>query len=189
MSFKNIKALPQSFGSKVRNLSQNARNTSSGFLSRIFLKTLEKRLGTDINRVDQERTLLERWNALVNAYLRDPKNSVPQNNEGISAARGNLTKELLKPGISWKVFIKGLRLMQVVRIDFYFRFHIHNATIIEHYDSMNLGDAYIHDPNDDEFIIPVESAKEATSTDSGESIQSEAENEIPASTVPEDILC
>ena len=171
MSFKNIKSTPQSFSSKVRDLKQNARNSAGGFLSKLFLNLLEKRIGASFFRVDQERTVLERYNSLMNHFLHDPKNSIPQHNEGISAARGNLAKELLKPEMSWKVFVKGLRLMQVTRIEFNLSLHLANKSVLEHTETMNLGNAYVSEDDPDEVILPEPEARP-----------------IPISTVSDDIL-
>lgn len=49
------------------------------------------------------------WNLYMRSYVTDPKNGIPNNNKDQSSAKGNLSKELLKNRMTWKVFCKGLR--------------------------------------------------------------------------------
>lgn len=187
MTFKRSPST-QSFGNKVRNIARSPQNTVGGFLSKIFFNVLEKRTRVNLDHYPDQRTFLERWNALVVHYLNDPVNSIPQNKEALSAARGNLTKEILKPSMTWKVWVKALRLMQVVKIDFHFKFTLFNKEIIDHSATMNLGHVHVEDENELNFI-QIPPPVKVPNTDNGQ--ESGKENyvrPIPASSIPEDIL-
>lgn len=51
------------------------------------------------------------WNELMKRYLNDPRNGIPADVRERSSARGNLHKELKRPRMTWKVFLKGLRFL------------------------------------------------------------------------------
>lgn len=171
MSFKNFGTMPKSLGTQVRNVYNNTRSTVGGFLSKIFFAVLEKRIFVDLKRIDNDKTFFERWNSLVISYLQDPKNAIPQDKQSISAARGNLKKEIVKPNMSWKVWVKAMRFLQITKIEFYFKFHLQNNKIIEHNATMNIGDIYITDKDD---VMYEEEKKQPT--------------EVTASIVPDNIL-
>lgn len=160
----------QTFGTKIRNMAKNVPKNAGGFLSKLFLDVLAKRCSVSFDRIDQEKPLFERWNALIISYLTDPKNAIPQHKEAIAAARGNLTKELIKGEMSWKVFIKALRVLQIVKIDFHLTFTLHNGRTLKHDTTLNLGDVYVSDEFDfDKAISP-------------------KEKDLSSSSVPNDIL-
>lgn len=58
---------------------------------------------------------LMKWNELMNTYIKDPRNSIPTNNKEQSSERGNLQKELFKSKMTWKVFCKGMRLLNFTK--------------------------------------------------------------------------
>jgi hypothetical protein len=58
------------------------------------------------------------WGSLMLRYLNDPRNGIPRDVKDKSSARGNLNKELKRPRMTWKVFLKGLRFLGPVRIEF-----------------------------------------------------------------------
>lgn len=175
----------QTLGSRVRRLANETTKTAGGFLVSIFFKVLEKRIAVKFDRVDQDKTFLERWNALMISYLSDPKNAIPQNKEAISAARGNLTKELIKSEMTWKVFLKSMRLLQIVKIDFKFKFHLYNNAIIELDRSLNLGDVQI----DEEFaqLLP-EYVESKGVGDHFATDKDKTKSEIPTSKISNNIL-
>lgn len=74
----------------------------------------------------------DRWNQFMTAYLRDPKNGIAKNMKDQSSARGNLAKELLKNKMTWKVFCKGLRFLNIVSFEFVIRVKHKNGIITEH---------------------------------------------------------
>jgi len=58
---------------------------------------------------------IERFNVLVERYM--VRAHLPTNLKEASSVRGNLRKELLKPSMSWKVFIKGLKFLNIKKFD------------------------------------------------------------------------
>jgi len=80
-----------------------------------------------------------KWNHLMNAYLIDPKNGIPRNNKDQSSARGNLHKELFKPKMTWKVFCKGMRFLNIVRFEIQITAFHTNGTLTVHKKTVDLG--------------------------------------------------
>lgn len=102
--------------------------------------------GTDSILASMFRTIIDemamnhiRLQHLMNMWLNDPKNGIPRNIKDQSSARGNLQKELFKTKMSWKVFCKGLRFLNIVRFEFVIRAHHSNGNITEHTKAVNLG--------------------------------------------------
>lgn len=62
-----------------------------------------------------------RWSALMNDYLRDPQNGIPDNSRDQTSSRGNLMKELAKDTMTWLVFLKALRFLQAIEVEFIVR--------------------------------------------------------------------
>lgn len=57
---------------------------------------------------------------------------IPYNSKKSTSEKGNLKKELLSEKMSWKVFIKGLCFLNIVKFDLMIRLHHHNGCITEH---------------------------------------------------------
>lgn len=55
------------------------------------------------------------WNKLMHNYVNDPTNRIPKCPKYRSSVRGNLSKALLKPSITWDSFIKGIKLLNPVK--------------------------------------------------------------------------
>ena len=75
----------------------------AGILHRLFVMILMK------SRIDHVK-LAE----LLVLYSRDMQDKLPQGTDK-NSAKGNLVKELGKKSMSWKVFLKGLRFLRVVK--------------------------------------------------------------------------
>jgi len=60
---------------------------------------------------------MDRWGVLMERYLSDPKNCIPQNQRDKSSARGNLNKELLQDKMSWRKLCTGLRFLNVLSFE------------------------------------------------------------------------
>lgn len=85
---------------------------ANGVLSRLFRQML-----LDLNIGPS------RFGQLLQHYILDARNGVPNNKKDQTSQRGNLTKELSKPQMTWKVFCKAMRLLQIVRIEFVVKAH------------------------------------------------------------------
>jgi hypothetical protein len=73
-----------------------------GMLSRLF-RTMLKDL--DIGGYQ--------FNMLMAKFLNDPQNKIPENKRDQTSNRGNLNKEFQKGTMTWKVFCKAMRFLQV----------------------------------------------------------------------------
>jgi len=78
----------------------------TGVLSRLFRSMLV-----------ELRVSPMRFSALLADYVRDKRNKVPDNRRDQSSIMGNLTKELSRPDMTWKVFCKGVRFLQYTRFE------------------------------------------------------------------------
>lgn len=58
------------------------------------------------------------WSQLMQQYLDNPANGVANVPKDRATARGNLNKELTRPQMSWKVFMKAIRFFGAIRADF-----------------------------------------------------------------------
>jgi uncharacterized protein with PIN domain len=83
---------------------------------------------------------LRNWNNLMQRYITDKRNAIAQNNKDQSSARGNLRKELLKEKMSWNVFVKGMRFMDLEGFEIIIKAHHRNGKITVHSESVGLGD-------------------------------------------------
>lgn len=54
-----------------------------------------------------------RWGTLMHEFVKDARNGVPDNRRDQTSIRGNLTKEFARPQMTWKVFMKAMRFLQV----------------------------------------------------------------------------
>lgn len=80
------------------------------------------------NIMDQANIDLERFHALMTAWLNNPENGIPKDVKTRSFVRGNLTKALSEPDMTWKTFIKGLLLMEPITIELRVRVTVQNKT-------------------------------------------------------------
>lgn len=90
--------------------------------------TAQVPVGSGAILVQQFRTILQerkvdqaKWDELMTRYVNFELKDVEQNaNRDAQAAaiRGNLTKELTQPTMTWSVYLKGLRLLGFTSIEF-----------------------------------------------------------------------
>ena len=59
---------------------------------------------------------LSAFNVLLVQYVSNPNNGIPNNVKDRVSARGNLTKELFREKMTWVVFCKAMRFLQIRRI-------------------------------------------------------------------------
>lgn len=85
---------------------------SNGVLSRLFRKMLG-----DLNIGPSK------FSSLLQEYILDARNKVPANKKDQTSMRGNLTKEFARPQMTWKVFCKAMRFLQIGKIEFVIKAH------------------------------------------------------------------
>jgi hypothetical protein len=90
-----------------------------------------------------------KWATLMEAYLNDPRNAIPQNHHSRSSARGNLHKELQKEKMSWRVFCKGMRFLNIFKFELIVRTKQTNGRTLEFGVSVNLGESSMLDELDE----------------------------------------
>ncbi|QVD49402.1 hypothetical protein LUCX_332 [Xanthomonas phage vB_XciM_LucasX] len=72
-----------------------------------------------------------RWDMLIRDYLADPRNGIPNNSRDRSSARGNLNKELFRPDMTWRVFLKAMNFLNLVRVSFTVKVQWNDGTVSE----------------------------------------------------------
>lgn len=105
-----------------------------------------------------------RFSVLMDKYLRDPRNHVPNNKSDRTSNRGNFNKEFSFPQMSWKVFCKGMRFLLILRLEITVKaFHQDGSVTTHHLDVPLDSEAF-----DDEFADDVDQSKEEPSMDQEE---------------------
>lgn len=116
--------------------------TQVTIMRRVILDPTIKRESRDIVITDNVVSILfhdimfaleidtRRFMELVASYI--VKADIPVNTSEISSARGNLKKELFKPSITWKVFIKGLMFLRVKRFQIGLYLHHYSGKVSSH---------------------------------------------------------
>lgn len=100
--------------------------------------------------VDLGLSALSAWDRLMNQYINDARNCVPRNKKDQSSARGNLQKELLKPEMTWKVFLKGIRFLGITSFEINIIAKHANGKQTIHSHSVNLGTPVMLPPIENE---------------------------------------
>lgn len=76
----------------------------------------------------------EKFDMLMQQWINNPRNRIPNDAKKRSSARGNLAKEMFRDDMTWRVFLKGIRFLNPRSI----RFHVtldwghRNYTTVEH---------------------------------------------------------
>lgn len=81
------------------------------------------------------------WEALMTDWLSDyRKGAGDQPRKKITSMRGNLIKELGKPEMTWKVFYKGIRFLQPIKVELALRIHWRSKNrVTEHTHTIDFG--------------------------------------------------
>lgn len=96
----------------------------------------------------------QQFNHLMEDFLSDVRNNIPQNIKERSSARGNLRKELLRPVMTWKVFCKGLRFLKIKRFSIIIRLYHANGDYTDYIENVQLGDFVDNDNTQGPTKIP-----------------------------------
>lgn len=80
-----------------------------------------------------------RWGSLMYDFITDPRNGVPDNKKDQTSWRGNFVKEFERRQMTWKVFCKAMRFLQLPRIELVIRAHHRNGKVTEHSTFVNFG--------------------------------------------------
>lgn len=79
-----------------------------------------------------------RLNALMQHWLNNPRNRVPNHGKWRSSIRGNMMKELSRPDMTWNVFRNGIALLRPLRAEFSVRLFWLNGDVTEHSIAMDI---------------------------------------------------
>ena len=79
-------------------------------------------------------------NRLMESHLNNPKNGVPQNLKERASARGNLSKDLIKPTMTWKIFCRLVKFLHVSKFKIDITLYHSNHTPTVHSMLVNLDD-------------------------------------------------
>lgn len=87
-----------------------SNNTIKGVLTRVF-KLFLKSFGKDKTAV---------WNHLMECYVNDPNNNIPNDRSKQTSAKGNAKREYLAPQLSWTKFAEAMRFAQFEKLEIIF---------------------------------------------------------------------
>ena len=110
---------------------------------------------------------------MLHEYITNPINGVAGNRKAQISHRGNLTKEFARPQMTWKVFIKGLRFLNILKVRITLELYYSNTRTRTVFTDINLGGRYgahlfneaLEQPEEMEAIIPVECLDKEIDTD------------------------
>lgn len=93
---------------------------ATGVLGRLF-SVICRDLGIDMCGMDER----------IKRYIDDPVNGVPADNKARSSERGNIMKDLAAPDMTWKKFLKFIRIMapRYVRFEVHLGWRKHMETV------------------------------------------------------------
>jgi hypothetical protein len=103
---------------------------------------------------------MHRFNFLMEKFLVDNRNRIPQNVKEKSSARGNLRRELLKDAMSWKVFCKALRFINVYKFEFTVKLWHANKKTTLHSMVVVLGEDFDQEVMDDMMATKADTQEE-----------------------------
>ena len=82
---------------------------------------------------------LPRWGQLMTDFIEDASAGIPNNKRDQTSIRGNITKELSRRKMTWKVFCKALRFMQIEKIQLVIEAHHPGGRKTLHSTTVNFG--------------------------------------------------
>lgn len=127
---------------QVLNSKTKLAEKASGVLSKLFRQIMDEQ---KFNQTIWDRNMLR--------YLKDPRNRIPQNSRDMSSARGNLSKELLRPTMTWGVFEKAIRFLNPFRVRLRLEFEWKSGVKTEYTAVIYVGDK--SEVAEEETTIPV----------------------------------
>lgn len=128
---------------QVLNSKTKLAEKASGVLSKLFRQIMDEQ---KFNQTIWDRNMLR--------YLKDPRNRIPQNSRDMSSARGNLSKELLRPTMTWGVFEKAIRFLNPFRVRLKLEFEWKTGIKTEYSAVIYVNNK--SDPIEEESTIPVD---------------------------------
>lgn len=88
------------------NMQRDVPKGIKGYLALLFRSTV----------IAVRANSLSAFNVLLVQYVSNPNNGIPNNVKDRVSARGNLTKELFRDKMTWVVFCKAMRFLQIRRM-------------------------------------------------------------------------
>ena len=85
---------------------------ANGVLSRLFRQVM-----SDLNVTGP------RFGNLLQHYILDSRYGIPNNKKDQASKRGNMTRELASAQMTWKIFIKAMRILQFTKVEFIINCH------------------------------------------------------------------
>jgi hypothetical protein len=80
-----------------------------------------------------------RYGDLMRDFVTDIRNGIAPTRKDQTSARGNITKEFARPQMTWKVFMKALRFLQVTKVEFAIKCHYANGRTTTHGTTVDFG--------------------------------------------------
>lgn len=131
-----------------------SNNTIKGVLTRVF-KMFLKAYGKDKTAV---------WNSLMDRYVLDPANNIPNDRSKQTSAKGNAKREYLAPQLSWTKFCEAMRFADFEKLEIYFVATDRNGEKMKLTEVIDFGEPIDTEPDNEliqNFVKPVDEAFDA----------------------------
>lgn len=92
-----------------------------------------------------------KFNDLLNQFIVDPSKATKGMEKDPSSAKGNIKRELLAEVISWKVFCKGIRFLNIWKFEIRIKAYHESGEVTEHYKIVQ-----VSKPNKQNLKLPFE---------------------------------
>jgi hypothetical protein len=81
-----------------------------------------------------------KMNDLIRKWLDDPRNNIPKDKKMQSSERGNRVKEMAREDMTWRVFLRNLRILSPVKVELQVRMHWQWGRITAHTIDIHMSD-------------------------------------------------
>lgn len=79
------------------------------------------------------------WLQLMNDFMSDMRNGIPNNKADRTSSRGNLTKEFARDQLTWKSFCRACRFLQIWKFELSIKAYYYDGRVRRHGIPVNLG--------------------------------------------------
>lgn len=118
---------------KIITLANDSAQSPGGFLNRVLTRILIMRAGN----TDNKQHILEVIHGMIDNYIENPANGFNARDRNQSSnIRGNILKEITNGQITWKVFIKGLRILDITKCEISFKLTTSDGKEINYTDAI-----------------------------------------------------
>lgn len=110
---------PQQSNKKLNNRKTPNPSSVGGVLAILFRQIRD--VVTSRSGSGSDRGSVYVFRQMLNEYIEDARNGIPANKSDQSTQRNNITGQLEKPEMSWRIFCRGLRVLNLIGFEIVIR--------------------------------------------------------------------